>query len=118
MWVETQFSFPKANGTYKVSLNPTPTIGSGTIPTTARKFNVVTNQGDTTSGTVALLATPRGALAARPVKDADGNAVSINLATADKDVELSGWNLESFSFTLADLNGTGAFTGVIQAWVE
>jgi hypothetical protein len=115
MWIRTPFSFAKANGTYTVDLNPSDI--EGTIAADAIKHNIVFNVGDSTEGTIAVLAKPYGATATRPVKNSSDVAVSIDLSGTDRDVLIEDWSIDTFAFTLASVNGTGLMTGYVNSWV-
>jgi hypothetical protein len=115
MWIRKPFSFSKANGTYTVDLNPSNV--AGTVAVDATKHNIVFNVGNSSEGTIAVLAKPYGATATRPVKDLDGNAISIDLTGTDRDCSIEDWSIDTFAFTLASVNGTGLMTGYINSWV-
>lgn len=116
MWIRRPFSFAKTDGTYTVDLSPSDV--ESTFPADAIYHNIVFNVGDSTSGTIAILATPYGASASRPVKDSSGVAESIDLTGTDRDVLIEKWSIDSFGFTLASVNGTGLMSGYINSWVE
>jgi hypothetical protein len=116
MWIRTPFSFSKANATYTVDLNPSDI--EGTIAADAIKHNIVFNVGDSTSGTIAILAKPYGATATRTVKESDGTtAVSLDLTGTNRDVLIEDWSIDTFAFTLASVNGTGLMTGYVNSWI-
>jgi hypothetical protein len=116
MWIRKPFSFAKSDATYTVDLNPSDI--EGVVAADGLIHNIIFNVGDSTSGTIAVKATPYGASASRPVKDSSGTAISIDLTGTDRDALVENWSIDSFSFTLASVNGTGLMTGYISTWIS